>query len=434
MKCDTGYETTGAAQRLGQDGTDRFRARLVDLGFELISTAERRHDRGGGLPVLNISDVTGFPEMLEGRVKTLHPAVHGGLLADRSKPEHMEAIAAHAIQPIDLVCVNLYPFAATVAKPNVALEDAIENIDIGGPAMIRSAAKNHTGVLVVVSASDYEEVLKELRDGDGEVGIQTRRRLAAKAYAHTGQYDAYISRWLADRFSADGDAELAFPKEIAFGFHKAQDCRYGENPHQKAAFYVSPGVTEPCVANAKQLHGKELSFNNFYDLNGALETVKEFSEEAQAAAVVIKHSNPCGVGLADTLAEAFLKARLGDPIECLRAIGTDGAMMRLNGIAQKLPFKGLKAKAAEMMEAIARDRKMTRARARRPDRARLRPRRARVPASSTSGPRQFSFVLGSRDEADGFATPRGRSSLTCPSQVREGRSKLSARRRSMPGS
>ncbi|MCW3097699.1 MAG: cyclohydrolase/phosphoribosylaminoimidazolecarboxamide formyltransferase [Chthonomonadaceae bacterium] len=298
-----------------------FARGLVDLGFELISTGGTATAiAAAGLPVLNISDVTGFPEMLEGRVKTLHPAVHGGLLADRSKPEHMAKIAEHSIQPIDLVCVNLYPFAATVAKPNVALEDAIENIDIGGPAMIRSAAKNHTGVLVVVSASDYDEVLKDLRDGDGEVGIQTRRRLAAKAYAHTGQYDAYISRWLADRFRADGDAALTFPKEIALGFQKAQDCRYGENPHQKATFYVSPGVTEPCVANARQLHGKELSFNNIYDLNGALETVKEFTEEAQAAAVVIKHTNPCGVGLGDTLAEAFLKARLGDPISAFGGI------------------------------------------------------------------------------------------------------------------
>jgi phosphoribosylaminoimidazolecarboxamide formyltransferase/IMP cyclohydrolase len=302
-------------------GLVEFARGLVELGFELISTGGTASAiAAAGLPVLNISEVTGFPEMLEGRVKTLHPKVHGGLLADRSKPEHMEVIAEHGIQPIDLVCVNLYPFAATVAKPGVALEDAIENIDIGGPAMIRSAAKNHTGVLVVVNPADYAELLTELRDGNGEIGLPTRRRLAAKAYAHTGQYDAYISGWLADRFSADGDAALTFPTEIALGFQKAQDCRYGENPHQQAAFYVSPGVTEPCVANARQLHGKELSFNNIYDLNGALETVKEFTEEAQAAAVVIKHTNPCGVGLGDTLAEAFLKARLGDPISAFGGI------------------------------------------------------------------------------------------------------------------
>ncbi len=302
-------------------GLTEFATSLVALGFELVSTGGTAAAiAAAGLPVLNVSDVTGFPEMLEGRVKTLHPAVHGGLLADRSKPKHLEAIAAHAIQPIDLVCVNLYPFAATVAKPDVTLEDAIENIDIGGPAMIRSAAKNHTGVLVVVSPEDYAPLLEEMEAGDGNVSLQTRRRLAAKAYAHTGQYDAYISRWLADRFSADGDETLIFPEEFALGYHKAQDCRYGENPHQKAAFYVSPGVTEPCVANAKQLHGKELSFNNIYDLNGALETVKEFTEEAQAAAVIIKHTNPCGAALADTLAEAFLKARLGDPISAFGGI------------------------------------------------------------------------------------------------------------------
>ena len=298
-----------------------FARGLADLGFELISTGGTASALAtAGLSVLNISDVTGFPEMLDGRIKTLHPTVHGGLLADRFKPEHMEAIAERSIRPIDLVCVNLYPFAATVTKPNVALEDAIENIDIGGPAMIRSAAKNHTGVLVVVSPSDYAELLSELRAGEGEIGLQTRRRLAAKAYAHTGQYDAFISRWLADRFSAEGDAELTFPSEIAFGFQKSQDCRYGENPHQRAAFYVAPGVSEPCVANARQLHGKELSFNNLYDLNGALETVKEFTEEALAAAVVIKHTNPCGVGLGETLAEAFLKARLGDPISAFGGI------------------------------------------------------------------------------------------------------------------
>ncbi len=302
-------------------GLIEFAQRLIGLGFELISTGGTAASLAAvGLPVTSVSDVTGFPEMLEGRVKTLHPAVHGGLLADRSKPEHLEAIAAHSIQPIDLVCVNLYPFAATVAKPGVTLEEAIENIDIGGPAMIRSAAKNHTGVLVVVSPTDYSELLDELEAGHGTVSVQTRRRLAAKAYAHTGQYDAYISGWLADRFSQDGDEMLSFPDEIALGFKKAQECRYGENPHQKAAFYVSPGITEPCVASAKQLHGKELSFNNIYDLNAALETVKEFTEESRAAAVIIKHTNPCGASLGDTLADAFLKARLGDPISAFGGI------------------------------------------------------------------------------------------------------------------
>ncbi len=294
-------------------GLVEFATDLTKLGFEIVSTGGTAKSLSeAGLKVLSISNVTGFPEMLEGRVKTLHPAVHGGLLADRSKAEHLKAIADHNISPIDLVCVNLYPFAATVARPGASLEEAIENIDIGGPAMIRSAAKNHTGVIVVVHPSDYSAILLEMNDNEGNVSLQTRRNLAAKAYAHTGQYDAFISQWLADKFANEGDDSLVFPPEMALGFKKAQDCRYGENPHQKAAFYISPGVIEPCVANAKQIHGKELSFNNFYDLNGALETVKEFSEESLPAAVIIKHSNPCGAALAPTLSEAFQKARLGD--------------------------------------------------------------------------------------------------------------------------
>ncbi len=298
-----------------------FAAALSGLGFEIVSTGGTASAiAAAGVPVINVSEVTGFPEMLEGRVKTLHPAVHGGLLARRDVVEHMETIAAHGIKPIDLVCINLYPFVTTVSKPGVTLEDAIENIDIGGPAMIRSAAKNHESVAVVVHAADYNGVIAELTENGGELTLKTKRNLAAKAYAHTGQYDATISQWLASRFAADGDASLAFPSEIALGYKKAQDCRYGENPHQKAAFYVQSGIKEPSVATAVQLHGKELSFNNYYDLNGALETVKEFSEEAQPAAVIVKHTNPCGAALADTLAEAFLKARLGDPISAFGGI------------------------------------------------------------------------------------------------------------------
>jgi phosphoribosylaminoimidazolecarboxamide formyltransferase/IMP cyclohydrolase len=298
-----------------------FAQGLADLGFEIISTGGTAATlTSAGVPVLAVSDVTGFPEMLEGRVKTLHPAVHGGLLADRAKASHMQAISSHGIQPIDLVCVNLYPFADTVARPGVDLETAIENIDIGGPAMIRSAAKNHTGVIVVVDPGDYAAVLVEMRSAGGNVGLATRRRLAARAYAHTGQYDAYISQWLAARFAAAGDDALVFPPEIALGFKKRQDCRYGENPHQNAAFYASPGITEPCVATARQIHGKELSFNNYYDLNGALETVKEFTEEDLPAAVIVKHTNPCGVALGVDLADAFRKARLGDPISAFGGI------------------------------------------------------------------------------------------------------------------
>jgi phosphoribosylaminoimidazolecarboxamide formyltransferase/IMP cyclohydrolase len=218
-------------------GLVAFAEGLVAHGFEIISTGGTATAlANAGLPVLNISDVTGFPEMLEGRVKTLHPAVHGGLLADRAKPAHLKAIAAQEIQPIDLLCVNLYPFAATVANLSVTLEDAIENIDIGGPAMIRSAAKNHTGVIVVVHPADYAPLLAEMNANSGATALTTRRRLAAKAYAHTAQYDAYISGWLEARFAQEeGDDAPAFPQELALGYRKAQECRYGENPHQRVS-------------------------------------------------------------------------------------------------------------------------------------------------------------------------------------------------------
>ncbi|HZO87445.1 MAG TPA: bifunctional phosphoribosylaminoimidazolecarboxamide formyltransferase/IMP cyclohydrolase [Chthonomonadaceae bacterium] len=303
-------------------GLIAFAQGLQRLGYEILSTGGTATAlANAGVSVISISDVTGFPEMLEGRVKTLHPKVHGGILADRAKAEHMATIQEHGIHPIDLVCVNLYPFAATVAKPGVTLEEAIENIDIGGPAMIRSAAKNHAGVIVVVHPADYPALLAEMESHNGDVSPATRRRLAAKAFAHTGQYDAYISNWLRERFAAEEGAEaVAYPQELALGFQKAQDCRYGENPHQTAAFYISPGVTEPCVATAKQIHGKELSFNNLYDLNAALETAKEFSEEERPAAIIIKHTNPCGAALGTTLAEAFRKAREGDPVSAFGGI------------------------------------------------------------------------------------------------------------------
>ncbi len=306
-------------------GLVAFAQALRDMGYEIVSTGGTATTlANAGLDVLNVSDVTGFPEMLEGRVKTLHPGVHGGILADRSKPDHVAAIAAHDIQPIDLVCVNLYPFAATVADPDVTLEDAIENIDIGGPAMIRSAAKNHNHVLVIVDPADYDALILELQSEENGVGgssLATRRRLAAKSFAHTWQYDAYISLWLAQRFALENEETPSLlPEAFAVDYSKAQPCRYGENPHQQAAFYIADNVTEPCVANAKQIHGKELSFNNIYDLNGALETVKEFSEEDRPAAVIIKHTNPCGAALGDTLADAFAKARMGDPISAFGGI------------------------------------------------------------------------------------------------------------------
>jgi phosphoribosylaminoimidazolecarboxamide formyltransferase/IMP cyclohydrolase len=296
-------------------GIVEFAAGLASLGIEIISTGGTADTLSkAGIKVLNISDITRFPEMLDGRVKTLHPAVHGGILARRDIAEHMQTIESHDIKPIDLVCVNLYPFAKTVANPDVSLEDAIENIDIGGPAMVRSAAKNHAAVTVIVHPEDYSLILAELNENGGETTLNTRRKLAAKAYSHTARYDSMISRWLSERFMG----EDIFPKEISFGYEKAQDCRYGENPHQRAAFYRETNCAEPCVGMAKQIHGKELSFNNFFDINGALETVKEF--EGAPAAVIVKHTNPCGAALADTLAEAFLRARMGDPISAFGGI------------------------------------------------------------------------------------------------------------------
>lgn len=292
-----------------------FARGLAEMGVEIISTGGTAKVLAeAGVFVRGISEITQFPEILDGRVKTLHPAVHGGLLARRDIPAHMETLAAHGIPRIDLLCVNLYPFAATVAKPEVSLEEIIENIDIGGPAMIRSAAKNHEAVTVVVHPADYSAVLEEMRSHDGATTLSTRRRLAAAAYAHTACYDAMISRFFTERLCP----EQPFPAELGLGFQKVQDCRYGENPHQRAAFYQELYITEPCVTSARQIHGKELSFNNIFDLNAALEAVKEFKE--QPAAVIIKHTNPCGVALGTTLAEAFRRAREGDPVSAFGGI------------------------------------------------------------------------------------------------------------------
>ncbi len=295
-----------------------FAQGLAALGVELISTGGTAKTLSeAGLTIKNVSDVTQFPEMLDGRVKTLHPAVHGGILADRSKPEHMETIAAHGITPIDLVVVNLYPFAQTVAKPGVTREEAIENIDIGGPSMVRSAAKNHASVAVVVSPEDYDAVLGELRQSGGVLSQETRDRLAARAFQKTAEYDTAIAAYLSAGTAAEG---RAFPETLSLALTKAQDLRYGENPHQKAAFYRDSQGDAVGVATAVKLHGKELSFNNIYDLNAAFDLVREFSEDTNAAAAIIKHTNPCGMALAPTLAEAFQRARSGDPISAFGGI------------------------------------------------------------------------------------------------------------------
>ena len=288
---------------------------LAELGVELVSTGGTAKGLAeAGLTILNISDITHFPEMLDGRVKTLHPAVHGALLADRSKPEHMKTIAQHDITPIDLVVVNLYPFAETIAKPGVTREEAVENIDIGGPSMIRSAAKNHASVAVVVSPSDYPAILAELQKNDGTLSQETRTRLAVQAYAHTAAYDATITNYLAAQEEGQG-----FPSLLTLAFTKVQDLRYGENPHQRAAFYREPAATGG-IASASKLHGKEMSFNNIYDLNAAYNLVLEFAGTATPAAAIIKHTNPCGAAVADTLAEAFRQAREGDPISAFGGI------------------------------------------------------------------------------------------------------------------
>ena len=288
---------------------------LAELGVELVSTGGTAKGLAeAGLTILNISDITHFPEMLDGRVKTLHPAVHGALLADRSKPEHMKTIAQHDITPIDLVVVNLYPFAETIAKPGVTREEAVENIDIGGPSMIRSAAKNHASVAVVVSPSDYPAILAELQKNDGALSQETRTRLAVQAYAHTAAYDATITNYLAAQEEGQG-----FPSLLTLAFTKVQDLRYGENPHQRAAFYRESAATGG-IASASKLHGKEMSFNNIYDLNAAYNLVLEFAGTATPAAAIIKHTNPCGAAVADTLAEAFRQAREGDPISAFGGI------------------------------------------------------------------------------------------------------------------
>ncbi|MDX1933381.1 MAG: bifunctional phosphoribosylaminoimidazolecarboxamide formyltransferase/IMP cyclohydrolase [Capsulimonadales bacterium] len=301
-----------------KSGLSDFARGLTEHGIEIVSTGGTAASlKSAGIPVIGISEVTGFPEILDGRVKTLHPNVHGGILADRDKPEHGETLLTHGITPIDLVCVNLYPFAATVAKPDVTPEDAIENIDIGGPAMVRSAAKNHYGVAIVTDPADYAMVLAEIAGGG--LSLATRKRLAAKAFAHTAAYDAMIADYLERQLAADPD-ETPLPLTFRLSLPRVGSLRYGENPHQQAAFYRDPRVTEPCIGNAirRDHSGKEVSFNNLYDLDGALELVREFSEKPAAA--IIKHANPCGCAMADTLVEAFVAARAADTVSAFGGI------------------------------------------------------------------------------------------------------------------
>lgn len=294
-----------------KNGITEFAKNLVDLGFELVSTGgTKKALQDQGIPVLSVSDVTGFPEILEGRVKTLNPFIHGGLLAKHDDEQHQKQLSEHQIQPIQLVCVNLYPFQQTIEKSDVTVADAIENIDIGGPTMLRASAKNHQYVTVVVDPADYLTVLTELKS-DGETSLETRRKLAAKVFRHTAAYDALIAGYMTDL------AQEESPEKLTITYELKQTLRYGENPHQKAAFYKKPLGSSFSIANAVQLHGKELSYNNINDADAALQIVKEFSEPA---AVAVKHMNPCGVGTGKTGYEAFTKAFAADPVSIFGGI------------------------------------------------------------------------------------------------------------------
>jgi phosphoribosylaminoimidazolecarboxamide formyltransferase/IMP cyclohydrolase len=278
-----------------------FAKALAGYGVELVSTGgTAKALKDAGLKVIDVAELTGFPEMMDGRVKTLHPKVHGGLLAVRANKEHAAAMTKHGIKPIDLLVVNLYPFEATVAK-GAAFDDCIENIDIGGPAMIRAAAKNHADVTVVVEPDDYEKVLDELAQHSGMISLELRQTLAAKAYARTAAYDAAISNWFAETLHDSA------PAYRAFGGKLIQSLRYGENPHQSAAFYRAPGERFG-VASARQMQGKELSYNNINDTDAAYECVAEFDAKRTAACVIVKHANPCGVAEGANLTDAYRKA------------------------------------------------------------------------------------------------------------------------------
>lgn len=284
-------------------GVVEFATELSKMGWEIISTSGTLAAlRNSGLEVTNISDVTGFPEICEGRVKTLHPKVHGGLLARRDKQEHMAQLAENGIETIDMVCVNLYPFEATIAKEGVTMEEAVENIDIGGPSMLRSAAKNYASVSVVCDPDDYQSVLNEIRTY-GNTLPETRLRLSAKAYTHTALYDSHIATYMRKAAGLD--------EKLFLQFDAVQSLRYGENPHQQASFYRSGQKVAYSVAYARQLGGKELSYNNIQDANAALQIVREFSEPF---CVGLKHMNPCGAGVGENIAEAWKRAYEADMV------------------------------------------------------------------------------------------------------------------------
>ena len=326
-----------------------FARELAALGIKLLSTGGTASLlREAGLDVTDVSEHTGFPEMLDGRVKTLHPKVHGGILARRDLAEHMDTIAAHDIGRIDLVVVNLYPFQQTVAKPDCTLEDAIENIDIGGPTMVRAAAKNHGneqgGVGIVTDPEDYGCIVEELKTNAGKLSHKTRFALAVKAFTHTARYDSAISNYLTALVTNEaGDVSLqTYPERLQLAFDKVQDLRYGENPHQSAAFYRQPGAAEGGVAGYSQLQGKELSYNNIADADAAWECVKAFDGSAPAC-VIVKHANPCGVAVAASPLEAYKKAFSTDPTSAF------GGIIAFNGEVDRAAAEAVSAQFLEVL-------------------------------------------------------------------------------------
>jgi phosphoribosylaminoimidazolecarboxamide formyltransferase / IMP cyclohydrolase len=294
-----------------KSGLESFARGLTDMDVQLISTGgTARLLRDSGIPVTLVEEVTGFPEMLDGRVKTMHPKLMAGILARREVPEHMETIAAHGIEPIDMVVCSLYPFEEVASRRGVTDDVVIENIDIGGPSMIRAAAKNHNGVAVVTSHEDYDELLEEMRDSDGELSLETLRALATKAFHRTAHYDFVIANW----FSATaGD----FPDHVMRDYEKVLELKYGENPHQRAAYYAEVGMRQHLLSQVAQLHGKQLGFNNLYDLNAARAICDEFT---LPCVTIIKHNNPCGCALAENVAAAYDKAFACDPVSAFGSV------------------------------------------------------------------------------------------------------------------
>ena len=308
-------------------GIENLAKALSEFGVEILSTGgTAKKIKDLGIPVKDVSEYTGFPEMMNGRVKTLHPKIHGGLLALRDDKSHMEQASKHNIDMIDIVVVNLYPFEKTVAKAGVTIEEAIENIDIGGPSMLRSAAKNNKAVAVVSDPSRYPAIIKELKQNNGSLSEATIKELAVEVFRRTSEYDSAIYNYLSSATQHDVTSTKELPATLNLTFKKAQDLRYGENPHQQAAFYKDPAAKESGICNAKQLQGKELSFNNILDLNAAIEIVKDFDKPT---ASVMKHTNPCGAATAETLPQAYL-----DALECDR-LSAFGSVVGFNGDVNK---------------------------------------------------------------------------------------------------